>query len=201
MIFFQEDGHKYFDDQLGGPPRELVSVTRVLQDAGLVDTWYFKPIHAHRGKMVHRACIMEAQQVLDPQSLDPQIAGYVMAWRRFLSDLNATLLELEYITADLGLGYAGRVDCRLSIPGRELPVLVDIKSGSKADWHRTQVGAYVRTGAGLEHQDCAILYLRESGRYSLDLLDYWQKQRAVREFESLMQDRQEAPLFFAEAQG
>lgn len=201
MILFEEDGHRYFDEQLDGPPRELVSVTRVLQDAELIDARYFKPRHAHRGKMVHRACMMEAQKVLDPQSLDPQIAGYVMAWRRFMADLNATPLELEYIMADLELGYAGRVDCRLSIPGRELPVLVDIKSGSKADWHRIQVGAYVRTCAGWEQQDCAILYLRESGRYSLDLLNYWEKQAAVLTFEALMHDRREALLFFAEAQG
>ncbi len=188
MIRFEEEGHRYYDGD-----RERVSVTRALQDAGLINTDYFLPKHAHRGKMVHRACMMEAQKILEPTSLDPQIAGYVQGWRKFLSDLNATITTLEYITCDLELGYAGRIDCKLSVPGRDLPVLVDIKSGSPSSWHKIQLGAYVRTEM---RQEAAVLYLRPTGRYRFNLMTWEQQDQAVREFESLMHERDN---LFAEA--
>ena len=143
MITFKAKTHQYFDGD-----RELISVTKALQDAGLVNTDYFLPKHAQRGRAVHKACVMEAQKILDPTSLDPQIVGYVQAWRKFLRDLNATPIALEYIVADRDLGYAGRVDCLLSAPSLPRHFIVDIKSGSPASWHATQLGAYLRCDPG-----------------------------------------------------
>ena len=192
MITFEEEGHRYFDGD-----RELVSVTRVLQDAGLINTDYFLPKHAHRGKMVHRACMMEAQGILAPQSLDPQIVGYVQAWRRFLSDLNATIIKLEYFTAERDMGYAGRIDLKMAVPGRPAPIIVDIKSGSPSSWHKIQIGAYLRAEGtwtvGEGWMDGGALYLKPSGRYRFDLLDYAAKTEAIHRFETLIVERD--PLF------
>jgi len=201
MIVFEEDGHRYWYEPGDGTRRELVSVSRALKDAGLVDARYFRPHHAQRGKMIHRACMLAAQEVLDPETVDPTIAGHVRAWQGFLLDLMATVLRLEYIVGDLELGggYGGRVDCKLAVGG-PYPVLVDIKSGSPASWHEVQIGAYLRGDPdGWEHLSGAVVYLKASGRYRLQQLDYGQKVAAVRQFEAIMMARQGEPLF-AEAE-
>ena len=198
MIIFEEEGHRYFNQAEDGTRRELVSVSRALKDAGLVDDTHFRPHHAQRGKMIHRACMLAAQDVLDPETVDPAIAGHVRAWRLFLSDVHATVLRLEYIVGDLQLGggYAGRADCKLLVVGFPYPVLVDIKSGSPAPWHVVQVGGYLRGDPdGWQHLSGAVVYLKSSGSYRLHQLDYGRKERAVRQFEALMTARQSAPLF------
>lgn len=135
-LTFDEDAHRY---TLHG--RELMSVTTALKLAGLIDDrWYYDQA-ATRGTYVHQALEWLDRGELDETSIDPQLAGYIQAYRRFLLDCHAGPLHLyEQRLCDPILGYAGTVD-RVRFIGQQLSVM-DIKTGPPAPWHALQLAAY-----------------------------------------------------------
>lgn len=63
------------------------------------------------GEAVHAACAIESMgEELDPDSIDPQIAGYLEAWRRFVRERNYKPLLVEARVYHRVLRYAGTLD-------------------------------------------------------------------------------------------
>jgi hypothetical protein len=126
QVRFEEEGHRYF---LGD--RELVSVSKVLNPE---PNPFYKPGSADRGHKVHRMCVMDAQAVLDYESVDEQLRGYLMAWRQFCRDLVGDFNSLEEIVGDERLGYAGRRDVTLTLRGTTTPgIVLYLKRNGKYD--------------------------------------------------------------------
>jgi hypothetical protein len=133
LIRFEEEGHRYYRGAI-----ELPSVTRILNPA---PNPFYGAGAAARGHNVHRMCVLDAQGVLDEATVDEEYLGWLHAWRRFRQDLLPCFIELEQIVGDAELGFAGRRDLLIEIPG----------------WEK-------------ELTACDI-YLGKNGRYSIDVLE------------------------------
>lgn len=160
--------------------RRLPSVTqvlRVLDDFGDVpkDVLDFA---AFRGTAVHEATALADRDDLDEESLDPELAGYVAAWRRFREESGFEPLLVEHRVVNLQLGYAGTVDRVGQLGGRM--ALLDIKSGSRVPrsagpqlagyWEALTwmvEHGYLERSLRLHYRDRYVVHLRPEGRYSL----------------------------------
>ena len=124
--------------------RELVSVTTILEEAGM----YVKPpvtaetLHwaQDKGTKIHDACHFLDDGDLDWNSLDPMISGYVLAYQEFKKDTGFKPMLSEHKVHDTVFGIAGRMDRFGFIHDRG--VLVDIKTGPVPKSTGLQLVAY-----------------------------------------------------------
>ena len=105
-ISFDETAHTYSVDGVELP--SVTTVCRFLSYDQKSDRPWLAKLAADRGTRIHAACVL-----LDygetPED-EPDIAGYLTAYRRFLSDYRPEWAGIEYITACPALGLAGTVD-------------------------------------------------------------------------------------------
>lgn len=108
--------------------RRLPSVTEVL--APLIDYSRVPQdvLEAARefGSHVHTACDLFNRDELDWSSLDDALVPYVSAWKQFLEDTGAVVIESETPVYHAQLGYAGTPDVVLAWDSRV--VIPDLKS-------------------------------------------------------------------------
>ena len=165
-LAFDATSHRY---TFGGA--ELISVTQAIRDAGLMgDMSHFTDEARGRGTYVHQACEWLDQGDLDTDALDPALRPYVDAYDWFRHDYEPVWTCIEARRCDMVLRYAGTVDRAGTLKGRKFPVVLDIKSGTLAPWHRVQLAAYrhllgQELGALVER---AALYLSADGKYRLE---------------------------------
>lgn len=123
---FDPEGHVYRHEG-----KVVPSVTQVI--GSLYDFRYVDPATlaaaAEFGTAVHRLCELFDLDNLDMDSVSPALLPYLDAWRRFLAETRATVLEVEKRYCHSNMGYAGTIDRLLSIGRR--PVLADIKAVSR----------------------------------------------------------------------
>lgn len=126
MIVFDEAKHLYTDNGLDVP-----SVTKVLQDAGMID---FSNVPAHIleasskfGTAVHKACELFDNDDLDESSLDVHIKPYLDAWFKFKKDTCFMVEAVEEIIYSKKFRFAGKLDRRGILEKR---AVVDLKTGS-----------------------------------------------------------------------
>jgi hypothetical protein len=84
---------------------------------------------------VHKACELDDLKQLDEESLDPALAPYLAAWRKFSRDYDVQWSGIEERVYHPQLRYAGTLDRRGLVradPRRDyrVPAIVDIKSGT-----------------------------------------------------------------------
>ncbi|PYR29867.1 MAG: hypothetical protein DMF90_28905, partial [Acidobacteria bacterium] len=104
--------------------RELLSVTHVLQTAGVIDSLWFTPASRDRGTRVHAA--LEQLERHEACAIDAAYEPYLEGYRQFLHDARPVWHGIEIPVADVALGYAGRPD-RWGTLQRD-PVVVEIKT-------------------------------------------------------------------------
>jgi hypothetical protein len=133
-LLLNEESHAYTLD--GRPIR---SVTQILGDVGIIDTTWFTPEAALRGKYVHEATHYHDEGSLEMGSLDPAISPYVQGWIDFrkMTGFRPLLMEQRVWHSS---GYAGTLD-RFGLIGSR-PILIDIKSGSLPSWAGLQTSGY-----------------------------------------------------------
>jgi hypothetical protein len=172
-LVFHPESHTY---RLG--PILLPSVTQVLQSAGVSDfsgPWFTDAVK-DRGTYVHQAIALDAEGVLDEETLDPQLAPYITGWRAFLAESGCEIEHWEQRVCDPLLGCAGTLDGILRHadwpPSRRL--LVDVKRGFYAS-AGPQTAAYKRLALKLYDTpvliERAVVELPGDGRYRLHRLD------------------------------
>lgn len=123
-IRFYEEGHRYVVNGV-----ELPSVTKVI--APLYDWGYIKQevldYKAELGKAAHAATALFDKNMLDETSVDPAIAKYFEAWKRFLDANKPTWWMIEQPLASPELGFAGTPDRIGQLANMEELVTLDIK--------------------------------------------------------------------------
>lgn len=118
-----------------------------------------------RGKAVHLACELDDRGTLDEASIDPGIAGYVNAYRKFKRECDFEPGLIEQALYSAGLRAAGTPD-RVGRVNRRQAV-VDLKSGGRMPWHGLQTAGYaLLVPAPTEAR--YTLHLREDGTYRLE---------------------------------
>lgn len=85
-----------------------------------------------RGKAVHLATQLWDEGVLDPASVDPRIAGYFAAYRKFKAESAVDILLIEQPVCSRSQKYAGTIDRVVAFPNSTVGVL-DIKTGASVD--------------------------------------------------------------------
>lgn len=168
MLTFDAEKHKYFIDGV-----EVPSVTRVLKEAGLMGTFSGNCEAAMQmGTNVHLLLELEDKGELGDYA--PEYLPYLEAYRKFKRDTKAQVKEIELRVCSETYRFAGTLDRIMALPGIGLS-LVDLKTGSPADWVGLQLSAYqlafneeaAKTlGAATVHNRFA-LYLNSEGKYKL----------------------------------
>jgi hypothetical protein len=131
--------------------RRVPSVTQVLEGVGIVD--YSKipdetrEMALERGRIVH-LCTQyddelerEGKRLADDQ-IDPRVAGYVEAWRRFRRETGFTPELIEHRGYNAAYQFAGTLDRSGRFRGSPIVCLLDIKTGTAEPWTRIQLAAY-----------------------------------------------------------
>lgn len=125
---YEPEDHSYWLDD-----RRLPSVTQVLS---VLSNGYPAAVSAetldHKrrlGQMVHRACELDDLGTLDESTVDPRIAPYLAAWRRFRADTGFVPTLIEERGYSREHGYGGTLD-RVGEIANALSI-VDIKIVAK----------------------------------------------------------------------
>lgn len=137
---YSDKHHKYYADG-----REMISVTQVLNAAGLVNKFCMQEEAAWRGSEVHRLCAEDDGQGLDLRKVPKQFRGYLRAWRQYRIDSGFSPVLIEQRIDDHRNGYAGRLDRVGYRHGQAISTVLDIKTtktGAIADYVRFQLVAY-----------------------------------------------------------
>jgi len=153
----------------------LSSVSRILEATGVREPYYGPAIYAARGRYVH-----EASELLDKHDLawdlvEPEWVGCVRAYESFLAENEVEWEATEEIVFRPGV-YAGTLDRRGRVNGHR--VIVDLKTGSPARWHRIQLGAYNVTFQQSRRYGLRALYLGKDGRYKMAALSPTEAEQA-----------------------
>jgi hypothetical protein len=179
MLNFNPTTHTY---SLDG--QTIPSVTQILKAAGEIEVSPYA--YTETGTAVHGACesINKGDGEIDviPQSAIPRLKAYI----QFLKDTGFKPLHAEQRVYHPTLKYAGTYDVYGLFRGFE--VLVDIKTGAAADWHKIQLVAYryaLKDGYGITPKKCFSLYLPLNGNYKfvevkpMEILNYWGRFRSA----------------------
>jgi hypothetical protein len=169
QLLFDEPTHTY---TIGGAP--VPSVTQILEPLSNFAGIPRDVLDAKRalGQRVHLACQLDDEDDLDEDSIDQDIAGYLVAWRRFLREQRAVVIENERrVWSDVaGFKYAGTLDNVVSMHGRRW--LIDKKTSiSTPHSAGPQTAAYFDALRDPSVTGRAAVLLRPEGTYKFDLLD------------------------------
>ena len=160
MLEFNKKLHEYRYDGVLIP-----SVTQIIQDVRLSDFGMINrrvlEIAQERGTCVHLACELYDKGQLDESSVDPELVGYLEAWKKFYSDFKPEFIEIEKMYYD-ERGFAGTID-RLARVGK-ITTLIDIKTGGKSKSHEVQLGGY---SLFIDPQRTQTIYLSKDGKYKV----------------------------------
>jgi len=167
MLILNKDNHEYRYNGVVIP-----SVSEILAGAGLSN---FSMVNARmlqiaqeRGEFAHLASELFDRGTLDESTVDPELKGYLDAWKSFVSDYNPKFKMIEVKLCNLDLWFAGTPD-RLAIIKRK-QIIIDIKTGVKSISHEIQHGAYSLFKEMKNAKQAWTVYLKD-GSYKLEIHD------------------------------
>ena len=161
---FIEDTHQYFLT-MNGREIELPALTNILKDVGIIDTRWYGPESANRGKAIHRALEYLDKDTLDWGTVDSQIYGWVEAYVNFKAEKKYELIDIEEPIYHKTCLYACTPD-RLVVY-RKKNIVIDFKSGAEERWHGLQLtmNAMAYRSHGLQIDELWGVYLKENGTF------------------------------------
>lgn len=164
VLQFDPREHRYTLN--GSVLPSVTQITRFLSyDYKSTQPWLAE-LAAERGTAVHDACML-IDYGEEPEDT-PEISGFLVAYRRFLSDYSPRWDGVERPLASLELGYAGTVDRYGMIDGKRC--IVDLKTGQKhIPALAAQLNGYriLLDGYRFFADRLYGLYLRRDGTYEL----------------------------------
>jgi len=156
MIELDRITHTYTDN--------LPSVTTILKAAGIIEVGHYTELGRQRGGTVHLILEYYDQGILDEATVDPQLIGYLDAYKKALAATGWTFDRIEAPACDKARTYAGTPDRIRTTPPR---LLVDVKTGTYETWHAIQAAAYVNMLDDSFGYNRYGLYLQSSGKYQI----------------------------------
>jgi len=135
-LHFDHETHTFWRDG-----QRVLSVTQVLERCRLTSP-YWTPEARNRGTRVHKALFV-LQTLSDREAregLQPTDVPFYEAGRRALDTFGIEVLGAEELVD--GGAYAGWLDLRCRLRGRDLPMVIDFKTGKAAPWTPLQLAAY-----------------------------------------------------------
>jgi hypothetical protein len=184
MIKFDSVTHTYSD-----AAGKLPSVSEILSTVFKIDTRFFTPESAERGKWVHDHCNLIDRGIIKRSDVVHENAGYLDAYERFGRENPYTVIDIEKVVCNKYLRYAGRLDRIIEIDGKN--ILVDLKTGQKQKYHKLQGAAYrmaYQDITGSKIDSVWMLYLNKKGTYKVEhcgdpvYMDYWKACRKLYDF-------------------
>lgn|SRR3990167_680131 len=169
-FLFIADTHQYF---LNG--RELIAVTYAFEKCGITD-FSKVPFDALepariRGDYVHQMAAYFGAEMLDEESIDPALTGYLEAIRSYYNEEVEKVFEIEKPVYSLTHGYAGTPDLIFLNHKGEL-CLDDFKTPTKIHpATKFQTAAYVYAWEKMNKKRIVHrrgVMLRGDGTYELD---------------------------------
>lgn len=162
-LLFVEESHQYFlmNDE-GVAEAELPALTNILKAVGIIDTRWFKPEHAARGKAVHRALELIDKGELDWGSVDPRMYGYIEAYLKFKEKyFGGSYAAIEEPTYHKQKLYGCTPD---RVAGT---AVLDFKTGGQEQWHALQLTgcADALKSQGIKIDSLCGVYLQDNGEY------------------------------------
>lgn len=116
------------------------------------------------GTAVHYACDLIDRGTLDPASIAPEIAGYLVAYREFLAAKKPEWALVESQHYNEVYRYAGTLDRAGDMDG---PALLDLKTGPESAAIGVQLAAYLKAAPLSPATHRYSLHLRDDGTYRL----------------------------------
>lgn len=167
-LTFEAAGHVYWR---GG--RRVPNVTRVLEAVGLSDFGDVNPLVLAlaqvRGTAVHLCTALDDRADLDESSVDPELTGYLAAWRKFSRETHHEWTFIEEMAFHPRYEYATTAD-RIGLMFGN-PAVVEIKSGppQPATGPQTAAQAHCFFPSGVADRSVRRYgcHLRADGTYSL----------------------------------
>ncbi len=147
----------------------LPSVSEILQATGLMQSYRgLAPEHAQRGQALHEAIRLDAEGVLDPTSLHPEILNGYAAYRRFLAETDHVPVASEVEVVDTARGFCGHIDRIGHHGGDSHRALYDWKFSNQPDLKgaRYQLAGYALLDGDADVA-CYVVNLRKDGTYRL----------------------------------
>lgn len=183
MIFDPEFHRYYLDDGT-----EIPGVTDILTRDGIIDDRWFDDESRQRGSAVHDLCERYAHgERFDKNGRPLADLEYVNAFASWMRDSGAYAIKTEGLVCGNinGRWYGGKFDGIYEISGKI--VLLDLKTGAKANWHRAQLAAYsmandAKTGKKINPRLLIDLYLKKDGTYKSNILNASELIEGVRTF-------------------
>lgn len=167
MLSFDEASHTYRFS--GRVVPGVTSVLKPLQDFSGIPPAVLAA-KADLGRRVHFACQLHDEDDLDESSVQEDVAPYLAAYRRFLLESGAVILENERKVFERSLMYAGTIDRVLRI--NQEVMLVDLKTSISTPLSAgPQTAAYKRALNDVRVTSRAALRLKPDGSYRLDALN------------------------------
>ncbi|MEI7443295.1 MAG: hypothetical protein WCK28_00255 [Burkholderiales bacterium] len=165
-LTFDPSLHEYRVD--GARVPGVTSVLRPLVDFSRVPPAVLEA-KADLGRRVHLACQYHDEHDLDESSVEAEVAPYLTAYRRFLVDTGAEVIENERQVFNRVHRYAGTLDRVLYLRGEFW--LVDLKTSITTPITvGPQTAAYMHAIEDVPLRHRAALRLRPDGTYRLDEL-------------------------------
>lgn len=161
--------HRYFLIERGDR-EELVSTTRCIVEANLVDDEFFSEAGRLRGRLVHSFVERIATKTLD-RPIDATALPYLIGFRKALDREKPKVIAAEAVYGNRARRYAGTIDLDVVVARR--PTFWEVKTTQPAPWHALQLAAYAYLKYGPKWLNCDRfgLYLNASGGYRLKQYD------------------------------
>ncbi len=183
--YFDAATHSYY---LGG--RLVPGVTGVLKATGIIDTTFLNNAEAlKRGTLVHQHCEWVDHQrsgfarAIAVAPIERPMDGYINSYAAFIRDHAPRYTHVERGLLHATLRFGGRPDRICADLCGQGPAILELKTGSPADWHGVQLAAYQMlypTGSRW------VVYLKPDGRYNLkrvtDAADYGRFMQALADY-------------------
>ena len=158
-----DEEHRYFVGE-----QRVPGFTEILRALGIGENHYWTEAGRDLGSALHLWTIFLARGEEPEADPDPRIAGRVAAFRKFLAESAFKLVGGEEPQFDSVLRFC----CTPDLYGYlgAFAVVVDVKAGAQASWHKLQTGAQkiALSSNGFKVQKRYSLYLRDDGSYRLE---------------------------------
>ena len=164
LIRFEEATHSYYrvEDGLRVP-----GISELLKYFGYIDDRYYSDIPRDRGIIVHDtiADLCNGGQAALGHD-DPEIVGRIEAFVAFQQAKDFRAQHIEQIFFNPLINLACRVDLMGTFGDAPIPVIIEIKCGSKAMWHELQTAAQALCYGPVPIRRF-VLYLKSDGKFDL----------------------------------